>query len=269
MIGIGIGTARVIPSGGGVVVYDTSYQAILTYATSQGYTLPSLAQRTKSNQFVIDLKAAGLWTKLDSLSIFKTDGNANFALTDWKRLTTHTPVNGPVFTSNVGFTGNGSSAYINPNWNITQATQAIQNSIFHGVLTNSILPNVDTGYHGGGSSPYNIINTYSTGGSDGFYANGAAINITQRIAAFRAVSRTATNAVYTYQDDIIDNSPFTSFLSSAPSPGPIYIMARGVPTPQWHAPSNVEFKADFWGAGLTPSEVATFRTLLNNYIASL
>jgi hypothetical protein len=46
-------------------------------------------------------------------------------------------------------------------------------------------------------------------------------------------------------------------------------MARGVPAPQSHAPSNVEFKADFWGAGLTPSEVATFRTLLTNYINSL
>jgi hypothetical protein len=251
------------------LAYDTSYQAILTYATSQGYTLPSLAQRTKSNQFVVDLKAAGLWTKLDSLSIFKTDGSANFALTDWKRLTTHTAVNGPVFTANVGFTGNGSSAYINPNWNITQATQAIQNSIFHGVLTNSILPNVDTGYHGGGSNPYNIINTYASGSVDGFYANSVAINITQRIAAFRAVSRTATDSVYTYQDDVIDNSPFTSFPSSAPSPGPIYIMARGVPSPQWFAPSNVEFRADFWGGYLSQVEVETIYNALNAYNSAI
>lgn len=251
------------------LAYDTSYQAILTYATSQGYTLPSLAQRTKSNQFVVDLKAAGLWAKLDSLSIFKTDGSANFALTDWKRLTTHTAVNSPTFTSNVGFTGNGSSAYINPNWNITQATQATQNSIFHGILTNSILPNVDTGYHGGGNNPYNIINTYASGSQDGFYANSVAINITQRLSAFRAVSRTASTSVTTYQDAEIDNSPFTSFPSSAPSNSAIYIMARGVPAPQWHASSNVEFKADFWGSGLTPTEVATFRTLLTNYIASL
>lgn len=249
--------------------YDASYQAILTYATSQGYALPSSTQRTKSNQFIVDLKAAGLWAKLDSLSIFKTDGSQNFALTDWKRLTTHTAVNSPTFTSNVGFTGNGSSAYINPNWNITQATQASQNSIFHGVLTNSILPSADTGYHGGGSNPYNIINTYSSGSSDGFYSNSAAINITQRTAAFRAVSRTASNSVTTYQDSNIDNSPFTGFPSSAPSSSAIYIMTRGVPAPQWHAPSNVEFKADFWGAGLTPTEVADFRNLLTNYIASL
>jgi hypothetical protein len=253
------------------LAYDASYQAILTYATSQGYTLPSLSQRTKSNQFVVDLKAAGLWTKLDSLSIFKTDGSQNFALTDWKRLTTHTAVNSPTFTSNVGFTGNGSSAYINPNWNITQATQATQNSIFHGVLTNSLNPSVDTGYHGGGSVPYNIINTWSTGNVDGFYANnGGAINIPRLICAFRAVSRTSSSVAYTYQDTTIDpGSPFSAFPSTTPSNSAIYIMARGVPAPQWHAPSNVEFKADFWGAGLTPSEVATFRTLLTNYINSL
>lgn len=249
--------------------YDASYQAILTYATSQGYTLPSLSQRTKSNQFIVDLKAAGLWTKLDSLSIFKTDGSQNFALTDWKRLTTHTAVNSPTFTSNVGFTGNGSSAYIDPSWNITQATQATQNSIFHGVLTNSIDPTANTGYHGGGSNPFNIINTWVDGNYDGFYANDGAINITRKVSSFRAVSRTASNSVTTYQDANIDSSPFTTFPSSAPTAGPIYIMARGVPAPQWHAPSNVEFKADFWGAGLTPTEVANFRTILTNYIASL
>jgi len=137
--------------------FDSSYQAILNYATAQGYTLPSSTQQSKSNQFVLDLKSNGLWSKLDSLSIFKTDGSSNFALVDWIRLTTHGLVNSPTFTSNVGFTGNGTSAYIDPHWNITQATQATQNSIFHGVLTNTILPSINTGYHGGGSSPYNFI----------------------------------------------------------------------------------------------------------------
>ena len=249
---------------------DSSYQAVLNYATSLGYTLPSSGQQTKSNQFVIDLKAAGLWNKLDSLSIFQTDGSASFALVDWIRLTTHEAVNSPTFTSNVGYSGNGSSAYIDPHWNITAATQATRNSIFHGVLTNTFTPSVNIGYHGGGSNPYNIINTYIGSGYDGFYANGAgAINISIRTVAFRAVSRTATNVVYTYQDTDIDNSPFTTFASSVPSSSAIYIMARGVPAPQWHAPSSVQFKADFWGAGLTPAEVANFRTVLTNYIASL
>jgi hypothetical protein len=249
-------------------LYDSAYQDILTYGTSQGATLPSLAQRTTSNQFILDLKAAGLWTKLDSLSIFKTDGSVEFALIDWKRLTTHTPVNGPTFTSNSGFTGNGSSAYINPNWNITQATQATQNSIFHGVLTNTVNPIVNTGYHGGGSNPYNIINSWVDGNAEGYYSNnGTAINLSVLNAAFRAVTRVSNTDVRIYRDSFVES--FTIFPSGIPSNSPIYIMARGVPAPQWHAPSSVSFKADFWGSGLSPTEMVTFRDLLNNYIASL
>lgn len=247
---------------------DTSYQAVLNYATSLGYTLPSSGQQTKSNQFVVDLKAAGLWVKLDSLSIFQTDGSASFALVDWIRLTTHEAVNSPTFTSNVGYSGNGSSAYIDPHWNITAATQATQNSIFHGVLTNTTNPPSNTGYHGGGSNPYNIINTWVGGGYEGYYSNNSsAINISILNAAFRAVTRVSNTDVRIYRDSVVES--FTTFPSSTPSSSAIYIMARGVPAPQWHAPSSVSFKADFWGAGLTPTEVANFRTALTNYIASL
>ena len=109
--------------------FDADYQAILTYATNQGYTLPSLAQRTKQNKLVVDLKAAGAWSKLDSFAMFATDGNSSFALIDWKRLSQYTAVNSPTFASNQGFTGNASSSYINTNFNpLSNATQMTTNS---------------------------------------------------------------------------------------------------------------------------------------------
>jgi len=117
-IGIGLGLGLFgTPSGGGGVVFDTDYQAVLTYATTQGYTLPSAGQQTLQNQLVVDLKAGGVWSKLDTFAVFATNGNIDFALIDWKRLSQYTAVNSPTFTTNQGFTGNGTSSYVDTNFN--------------------------------------------------------------------------------------------------------------------------------------------------------
>lgn len=96
---------------------DADYKAILDYATAQGYTLPSASQRLLQEQLLIDLKAAGVWSKLDTFAVLATDGNSDFALIDWKRLSQYTAVNSPTFTTNGGFTGNGTSSYIDTNYN--------------------------------------------------------------------------------------------------------------------------------------------------------
>jgi len=54
--------------------------------------------------------------------MFATDGDSNFALIDWKRLSQYTAVNSPTFTTNNGFRGNGTSSYINTNFNISTGT---------------------------------------------------------------------------------------------------------------------------------------------------
>jgi hypothetical protein len=102
---------------------DADYQAVLDYATTQGYTLPSASQRLLQEQLVIDLKDAGVWSKLDTFAVFATDaenspgsGTSNFALIDWKRLVQYTAFNSPTFTTNEGFQGNGTSSYIDLNY---------------------------------------------------------------------------------------------------------------------------------------------------------
>ena len=97
--------------------FDADYQAVLNYATTQGYTLPSASQQIIQNQLVIDLKAGGIWNKLDTFANFATDGSSDFALIDWKRLSLYTAVNSPTFTINEGFTGDGTSSYIDTNFN--------------------------------------------------------------------------------------------------------------------------------------------------------
>ena len=97
---------------------DSDYQAVLDYATTQGYTLPSASQKLLQEQLIKDLKSAGIWSKLDTFYVFATDGDSDFASINWKDPNNYeiTEVNSPTFTTNVGFTGDGVSAYLNTNY---------------------------------------------------------------------------------------------------------------------------------------------------------
>ena len=109
-------------------IYDATYQAILDYATTQGYTLPSDEQKLLQNQLLIDLKSAGVWNKLDTFANFATNGSTQFALIDWKRLVQYDASTNPTFTPNEGFMGNGTSSYIDTNFNpSTESTNYITN----------------------------------------------------------------------------------------------------------------------------------------------
>ena len=98
---------------------DADYKAVLDYATTQGYTLPSASQQLLQEQLIIDLKDAGIWSNLDVFYVFATDGDSDFASINWKDPNSFeiTEVNSPTFTTDVGFTGNGSSAYLDPSYN--------------------------------------------------------------------------------------------------------------------------------------------------------
>ncbi len=118
---IGIGLGLGLFQGG---KFDADSTAILNYAASLGYTLPSLGQQVKQNKLIVDLKLAGIWTKLDTLRVYATDGSSSFALIDWKRLALCTAVNSPTFTTNQGYQGNGTSSYIDTNFNPNTAVGA-------------------------------------------------------------------------------------------------------------------------------------------------
>jgi hypothetical protein len=101
------------------ITFDVDYQAVLNYAsTISGVTLPSDGQKIIQNQLILDLKAGdNVWSKLDTFALFATDGNSDFASIDWIRLTAYTVYN-PTFVTNQGFMGNGSSSYIDTNFNL-------------------------------------------------------------------------------------------------------------------------------------------------------
>jgi hypothetical protein len=92
--------------------FDADYQAVLDYATTQGYTLPSAGQQTLQNQLVLDLKDGGIWNTLDLMYLFATDGDSDFATINFKNANNFQliQVNSPTFTTNQGFTGDALTA---------------------------------------------------------------------------------------------------------------------------------------------------------------
>jgi hypothetical protein len=105
--------------------FSAEYQAVLDRATALGYTQPSPDQKAKQNKLVQSLKDAGIWDLLDVFYVFATDGDSDFATLNWKAPSANqaTKVNTPTFTSNQGFTGNGTSSYLNTNF--TPSTQGV------------------------------------------------------------------------------------------------------------------------------------------------
>jgi len=131
MIGIGVGVSKLRRRGGGGAAFDPDYQAVLDYATSEGYTLPSGGQQVVQNNTVVELKDAGLWNLGYALFIPATDGDSDFASLDFHNPSTRklTLVNSPTFVPNVGFMGDGVSAYINSNFNpVTDADGNFKNN---------------------------------------------------------------------------------------------------------------------------------------------
>ena len=118
MIGLGIGVAWKNNNNLSGSSFDAGYQAVLNKAVALGFNLPTAPQQIVQNQLVLDLKAGGIWNKLDVLYIFANDGGTEFARLNWKNPNVNlaTLFNPLTFTTNQGFNGNGTSSYINTNY---------------------------------------------------------------------------------------------------------------------------------------------------------
>ncbi len=111
------------------LVPDAATTAWINAVIANGGTV-SGARRVVVNSLIVGLKADGVWTGLDLLSIYAAE-NTPSALTDMKALTLSTAVSSPTFATDLGYTGNGSSSYIDSNFNISTATNFQQDSGSH------------------------------------------------------------------------------------------------------------------------------------------
>lgn len=101
-----------------VLVFETEYDAMLSYAGSNGFDLPDSTQQQKDNNKVKYLKSVGAWAKMDKVHIFNatyapSSFTKNFYRLNWKDPGTYTltAVSGkePTWVSGSGFKAVGAS----------------------------------------------------------------------------------------------------------------------------------------------------------------
>jgi hypothetical protein len=246
--------------------FDPDYQAILDYATTQGYTLPSAGQQALQNQLVVDLKAAGIWSKLDTFAVFATDGNSDFALIDWKRLSQYTAVNSPTFTTNEGFAGDNVSAYIDSNYNPSTSgvNYTLDNASF-GYYMKTISPSPSTtegifGARGPAIASWIRFTTQRLYINSAFATMSIFTSTSNQLAIANRVNATTVN--------IYDNGILSETLSSSRSTvvnESFKALVSPSSTPDY---TLSEVSMVFAGSNLS-SEASDFNTAWNNYFTAL
>jgi hypothetical protein len=113
-----------------LTIYEVQYKAVLDKAFLEGFTLPIDAEKLKQNQLMIDLKSSGAYAKADLILVPANTTNSDFGRIDWKTPTRlATLVTAPTFVSGKGLQGNGSSSYIDTNFNpVTNGVNYTQNN---------------------------------------------------------------------------------------------------------------------------------------------
>ena len=256
-IGVGIGRQRF---GGG---FDADYQAVLDYATTQGYSLPSASQQILQNQLVVDLKDGGIWSKLDTFGLFATDGSSDFALIDWKRLSLYTPYNNPTFITNVGFQGNGTNSYINSNYrpSVNGVNYLLNNASF-GYYCDTIDTNPD-GSEGIFSSYVYAYIRYTTKRIYSHTAGFTAIYSTFTAGSdqFVSLNRSSSTAVGLYNNGVLAQG-FTTGEATVYPADPFYVFRS------YNSYSNAKVSMVYAGGDLTAQNPA-FNTAWRNYYSSI
>jgi hypothetical protein len=256
-----------------VVTYDADYQAVLDSATALGAVKPSDAQKAKQNQLVVDLKAANIWNSLDVLMVFATDGDSAFAAIDWKNPVTRqaTLINSPTHTANLGFTGNGTSSYVDPNYN--PSTQGVAYTVndagFFGY--SGLALGGGTGMFIGASDGTNFsadLNLRSAANLMQYRINGSSAQqpANTNTIGFFHVKRTSATAVACFVNGASFNSSGSNNAGTLPN-REIYLLARNGNS---GAMNYYTGRIACFGAGASLNgQEAALNTAWNTYFTSL
>ena len=255
-----------------VSIYEPEYQSILNYATAKGFTLPSVNQRVNQNLLLKNLKTNGIWYKLDSFAVMATDGDTNYSLIDWKKLTQMTAVNSPAFTVNQGFKGNGTSAYINTGFipSALNNNYSLNNASFgywaysffesEGVKVNIGVRNstsLGITYPGGYLEAFLFLNTNNT--------TNASLSSISTVLGLRHFNRINSNGsnFYTASGLIGSNSNISGTLSTFP----FYLFClNSGGSPIGFSSTDMSF---FFAGSSLATENTNFESSLNTYMTSL
>jgi hypothetical protein len=253
---------RGMPVSGPAISYDPATTAWVNAVVAAGGSV-SAGRQAIVNALIVGLKADGLWTKFDRLWVLAAE-NTFSALIDLVGLVTASPVSSPTFTTDRGYTGDGSTSYIDTGFNPLSATSPIytqDNAHFsHWNLTNSTSDQV----YSGASNTIAAFEYFS--GSAFFRVNDGSGGITVADPRGHLIATRGSSASRTvYQNG---SSIDTTSASSVALPGADYfVLWSGNSTGNKSASQSASFSlgGDLSGG----SDAANFYNRLRTYMTAV
>lgn len=111
------------------IALDADYKSVLTYASIQGYTLPSGLNNKQNSDIITGLKDLGLWNTVDAMYRFKYGdlSNEEFSLINLKTVTEDlTKIGTPTYNLN-GWSSSAVTNRFNPTWKFNTLSNFTQN----------------------------------------------------------------------------------------------------------------------------------------------
>jgi hypothetical protein len=255
------------------ITYDPDFDAVISEATAQGYTLPSLPQQTLMNQIVIDLKAAGIWSKLDFFALFENDASFQFGWINWvdPTGTKAQHVGSPTWVSSEGYTSSDDANYYDTNFNMATAAQASQTNVTAGAYVDHIQTTSNSSFLLGavnGSNNGTAIR-FRSGTSEQF-----ALNTSVNLYDIGVTPRGETTFVLTQTSGdlelFVGGALEHDFLSTSTIPPlglDIFVGSLNLNGTSFGSNNAGDFhiKAFFAGSHLTNAEVADLDSALDSY----
>ena len=264
--GMGLGRHRPVAAAGGI---EPETEALLARFSSA----PDATRQGHINTLIAALKAGGVWSKLDALYIMAAHdeqaGQRNWIADAYNLVPTEGIGAFPVFTVDEGYTCDGSSNYIDTEFNPTAAAPTakyVQNSAHISIwrlsdvvagTRSDIGASALLGVVSFGTSASGAINSAVTG-----IGSGSTATITDGIG-HTIFNRSASNALEFYKNGADTATAGDDASSGLPSSN-ITIGTRG-----GGAWSAAPFAAASIGASLDATQAAAFYTALAAYIAAV
>lgn len=235
---------------------------------------PDGARRTLVNNMIVSLKAAGVWAKLDWLSLVAAHDAQAARINALNPAQVMTEVNAPAFVADRGYTGDGAASYLNTGWNPASASSPkfTQNSAHHGAWIGTEVASTSQSDYGGANNPTNTkydgtryrggVNSTST-----IYTPGGAVTS----LGHWCFSRPDAAGFQPYKNGAALGASVTA-ASAAPANGAFFVLAYNNNNANGTTPlqySTRRVQALHWGSHLSGAEVGALYAALAAYMAAV
>lgn len=223
---------------------------------------PDFNRRYAINTLIASLKDYGLWTRLDGLYMFAAH-TSQAALLNWRRTSANmSAVNSPIFTADVGFTGDAGAAYLTNTSAATVHTQATDIAMSLWLKTKKTLGSWDISWSGWDARISADSNTVGWRLSE---ATGDNVTISDaNQPGLYTIARVTASEERIYKDGGLAKSNTRAYNSGASytTTLPIYL---GV-TSGTSGFTNGTYSFCSYGASMNTSEAALFYNAVNTYM---